>query len=170
MQEVKCAAPGRVLEPKQGVTPVVRKLARLRLLYLKGREFSDVNKILYNRKMRHLNWLKTFNSLLVAAVTGMMFFFDNSEPWVTFTAAMIAVFVSTLNSWIQFKRLEDDAQEHDAASKRFQDICTQIRASVATVSEELAENMEKDVAGLEDKYKVSDEEDSNLMNKAAMEL
>jgi hypothetical protein len=146
--EVRAAAPGCKVVPRPGVTEDMRRLSQLRLLYLKAREYSDIHYILYLEKQKSADKNAQLITFLTMGVTAILYVFGTSYMvLVASISALVTIYVSTLNSWSQFKKYEEEAQAHKSAFRGFESIADRIGASLDTVRS-VSSEMNKDLKGL----------------------
>lgn len=148
MAEVEAAAPGCRMVPKKGHNVVVRRLSQLRLLYFKAREFSDIHYTLYLQKQATADTNSNIVTFVTVGVTIVLYFFGTKyQATVAFYSAIATIFVSTLNSWSTFKKFEEEANDHKAASAGFENIAGRIAATLDT-AKSVSHVLNEEIKGL----------------------
>jgi hypothetical protein len=165
--EVEAAAPVSFLEPTPEGKVEIRKLNRLRLLYLKAREYAEVHYILGIDVQGEFSMWQNVNMLFTSGITFLLFLTEtptmpaNSVKNLVLTCAIGAIFVSSINSWMQFAKYATRVAGHQQATADFKKIARSIKAVIATISTEAADRLDDDLEGLENMGRIK-AADANL--------
>ena len=150
--EAEAAAPVFFLEPIVK-NRSVRIISRLRLMYLKSREYAALNYFLYFQTSATFDMLR-MSTVVLMSLSAFLLFFFGSNPNVVVFCAVCAIFVSTINSWIQFERYEIRVEGHKFSYTKFMKIANMISNRFGAASREMSERMARDVIGVDDKPEV----------------
>jgi hypothetical protein len=147
-EEAEAAAPVFFLEPIVHARSI-RVINRLRLIYLKSREYSALHYLLHFQ-IGYWFTISKIVGFLFMIIASLICLATADESSVT-GAAVLAILVSTINSWVQFTRLEMRTEGHGHAAAKFKKIAGLISNRLASSSKEMAERLAMDCEGVDDK-------------------
>ncbi len=144
MVEAECAAPSHTLIENPSMNRHMRMLVRLRLIFLKSREYANIFEILHNQNRFRMLLIKRFSSLATAVIPILLLLVKDS-PGITLSCAGLAVFVASLNTWASFVGFEANANGCHTAKVAFDKIGNNIKNVFVTLNPTVKDKVEKDL-------------------------